>query len=242
MSFRHVSRFIAVLASFALLATACLGGDAESTADDPSDVLAFDDADTVPAPAGDSGSDDNPDDEVIDEAGGESGGNDSADDAPTVGDGVPCEGGAFPGDDEFREALCAAQFGQVDVLRAGGEVDESWGPRIADAILAYADDREAALAELTAIAEETAAAAAGADAPATAVEVPEISDDLRDCTVEVGFLIVDAQLSGFDPREVEEWQDLVDDVDELVDEGDLVAAQTLICQLRDEIAAAVADL
>ncbi len=242
MSFRHLLRLIGVLACSALVATACLGGDAESTPEDPADVLAFDDADNVPAPAGDTPSTETGDDAGIDggqDPAGAAGGNDTDDTAPTVGDGIPCEGGAFPGDDEFRAALCAAQFGQIDVLREGGEVDESWGPRIADAILAYADDREAALAELTAIAEETAAAAAGADAPAAAVEIPEISDDLRECTVEVGFLIVDAQLSGFDPRDVEEWQDLVDDVDDLVDAGDLVGAQTLICQLRDEIAAAL---
>ena len=228
MSSRHFLRLIAVVASFALATTACLGGDAESTTDDP-DVLAFDDESTT---------------ETEDESGAETSiPGDDEDESGEAGadtDEVPCEGGAFPGDDEFREAVCAAQWGQLEVLRTGGEMDETWGPRVAEAILAYVDDRDGALAELAAVTAETQAAAAGAPVPDAAVEVPAMAGDLQDCMVDVGRLIIEANVeAGFDPLEVEAWQAQVDQFDDLVTAGDLSAAEALICDLRDEIAAAV---
>ena len=72
----------------------------------------------------------------------------------------PCEGGAFPDDDEFRELLCAVQWAEVDVAMASAEVDPSWIARRSEAILRYADDRAASVAELEAVLAEMTAAAA----------------------------------------------------------------------------------
>lgn len=72
----------------------------------------------------------------------------------------PCEGGAFPDDDEFRELLCAVQWAEVDVAMASAEVDPSWIARRSEAILGYADDRAASVAELEAVLAEMTAAAA----------------------------------------------------------------------------------
>jgi hypothetical protein len=71
----------------------------------------------------------------------------------------PCEGGAFPDDTEFREALCAVEWAQVDVLRSGGEVDPDWGVRAGEAIVGYADDRDQALADLIQLRADIEAAA-----------------------------------------------------------------------------------
>jgi hypothetical protein len=70
----------------------------------------------------------------------------------------PCEGGAFPGDDEFRELLCAVQWAELDVAMAGAEIDPSWIARQSEAVLGYADDRAASVAELEAILAEMTAA------------------------------------------------------------------------------------
>ncbi len=56
----------------------------------------------------------------------------------------PCEGGAFPDDEEFRHLLCEVQGLMTTVFKVGVDVDPSWAQRQAEATLAYADDREAA--------------------------------------------------------------------------------------------------
>jgi len=69
-----------------------------------------------------------------------------------------CNGGAFPNDPEFRQLLCDAQNAQLDVMRAGGEFDDSWISRQSDAILKQATDRAAAVAEMEALIAEMRAA------------------------------------------------------------------------------------
>ncbi len=66
----------------------------------------------------------------------------------------PCDGGAFPDDEEFRQMLCDLQWAQVDLLSAEGEFDTSWGGRISAAILLQRDDRATAMAELEAVLAE----------------------------------------------------------------------------------------
>jgi len=70
----------------------------------------------------------------------------------------PCEGGAFPDDEQLRELLCAVQWAQVDLLSAAGDFDTSWGSRIAAATMLYGDDRDGAFAELEAVLAEIEAA------------------------------------------------------------------------------------
>lgn len=65
----------------------------------------------------------------------------------------PCEGGAFPGDDEFRELLCDVEWTQLQAITAG-LADPGWQARISTAILGYADDRNGAINELTAVLAE----------------------------------------------------------------------------------------
>ncbi len=64
------------------------------------------------------------------------------------GDDRPCDGGAFPDDEEFRQMLCDLQWAQADLLGEGGEFDVSWGGRISAAILLHRDDRATAMADL----------------------------------------------------------------------------------------------
>ena len=83
------------------------------------------------------------------------------DDATAPGEDRPCDGGAFPDDEEFKQALCNVQWAQVDILRVGGEFDDSWITRQAEATLLYATDRAAALAALAELEAEMLAAAGG---------------------------------------------------------------------------------
>lgn len=152
----------------------------------------------------------------------------------------PCDGGAFPGDDEFRELLCAVQWAQLDIVAAGGEINPDWAPRTSQAILAYADDRAAAIDELNAILAEMSAATPN-DASTTEPTPPE-ETGLRDCMVAVAQLIIEANVSaGFDPTRIEEWQTRANDVEALVEAGDLDTAEQNVCELRDDIADAIAD-
>lgn len=66
----------------------------------------------------------------------------------------PCEGGAFPDDDEFRELLCAVQWAQLDIVAAGADLDPSWVSGSSQAILGYANDRDGAVSELEVIVAE----------------------------------------------------------------------------------------
>lgn len=82
---------------------------------------------------------------------------------PTAGDDLaftdiepgerPCEGGAFPDDDEFHELLCDVQWTYMDAVNAGVG-DPEWQPRISEAILGYGDDRDASVAQLAAVLAE----------------------------------------------------------------------------------------
>lgn len=65
----------------------------------------------------------------------------------------PCEGGAFPGDDEFRELLCDVEWTQLQAITAG-VADPGWQARISTAILGYADDRDGSISDLTAVLAE----------------------------------------------------------------------------------------
>jgi hypothetical protein len=73
----------------------------------------------------------------------------------------PCEGGAFPGDDEYRGLLCAIQWTELDLFAAGEELDPEWSQRRSQAILAYADDRGRSVAELEALLADMEAALEG---------------------------------------------------------------------------------
>jgi len=67
--------------------------------------------------------------------------------ATSSGD-VPCNGGAFPNDPDFRQLICDVQNAEGNVMRAGGTFDPAWGPRLSQAILNQPTDRAAAVAEL----------------------------------------------------------------------------------------------
>lgn len=239
MTTPKTTSLISLLLALALIGTACLGGDdAESTPDDAEPtaaVLAFDDADSASA-SGDTMADD---DTAADTG-------TATDDTVATGEDRPCDGGAFPDDAEFKQALCNVQWAQTDILRTGGEFDESWIARQSEAMLLYATDRAGALVALAELEAEMLAAAGVVvdDAPATAADVEDLqtrTEGLRDCMVEVGFLIIDAQLSGFDPTAVDAWDQDVEAIEGLVDDGLFAQAETLGCTLRDEIAAAIED-
>lgn len=72
---------------------------------------------------------------------------------------VPCNGGAFPNDPDFRQLLCDIQSAQADVVMAGGNVDPGWNARLTQAILKQATDRPTAVAELNALVSDMEAAA-----------------------------------------------------------------------------------
>lgn len=233
----NTTRIAGLVLALTVAATACIGGSDPASTEIPDDTtLAFDDEPTTAS--------------SDDAAGAQPAADADGPPAATGGESSdrPCEGGAFPGDDEFRQALCAVQWAQIDLLSAGGEFDESWGQRNADAILLYADDREGALAALEALAAEILGVVPG-DAPATGEMTAEDVEqaradtaDLRTCAVDVGGLIVEANVDvGFDPTEVQAWKDAVAAADALVDAGNLAEATDAYCALRDEIAAAVDD-
>jgi len=64
---------------------------------------------------------------------------------------LPCDGGAFPNDPDFRQLLCDAQNAELGVMNSGAAFDPTWGPRLSQAILKQASDREAAVAEIEAV-------------------------------------------------------------------------------------------
>lgn len=242
------TRIAGLVLALTMIATACIGGSDPAATDVPDDAtLAFDD-ETTGAPAEDP-TDGQPSAEPDDEAAPDDDGDAAvAPGAETAEPDRPCDGGAFPDDDEFRQALCAVQWAQIDLLSVGGEFDESWGPRNAGAVLRYAEDRAGALAELEALAAEISGAMPdatpeGGDVTADDVEQARAdTEDLRTCVVDVGRLIVEANVSaGFDPTAVEAWQAAVASADDLVDEGRLAEATEAYCSLRDQIAAAVDD-
>ena len=135
------------------------------------------------------------------------------------------------------------QWAQLDVAWAGGTLDPSWVTRTSEAVVGYADDRDAAVAELEAVLAEMHAVLAGTTPPSTgALDPGTDTTGLRDCMVEVARLIVEANVSaGFDPTRVDEWQARADEVETLVDDGELSTAEALVCELRDEIDAAIDD-
>lgn len=261
----RVTLFAPVVA-VVLVASACLGPGDDAVLEPTDEGTPAADPAAEGTPAGDESGDADAveaaatDDVDGAEAGGGPAGDDAADvddlafdDAASplvVPDDVPCDGGAFPGDDEFRELLCAVNWAQVQVMRNGGEMDVSWVERIPAAISVYADDRPGAVAQLEVVLAEMLDAAGAspvptADADVTVddiIEAGEATGGLQSCMVEVAELIIEANVTaGFDPTAVDEWKADVDEVDALVDAGDLAGAEAAVCALRDEIAAAIAD-
>ena len=75
--------------------------------------------------------------------------------------GRPCDGGAFPRDEEFRFLVCDVQYLQLDVIAAGHEADPAWISRASVAILQYDVDRGQSVASLESLKAELAALLAG---------------------------------------------------------------------------------
>jgi hypothetical protein len=67
------------------------------------------------------------------------------------------QGGAFPDDPDFREAICLPVLAMTSILGSGVEMDPEWGSRVTAAILNYAN-RDDAMAELAAVLVEIRAA------------------------------------------------------------------------------------
>ncbi len=76
------------------------------------------------------------------------------------GDGIDScgQGQAFPDDPDFREAICEPMLAMVDLIGTDAEILPEWNTRITTAILGYADDRAASIAELNAVFAEIQAA------------------------------------------------------------------------------------
>lgn len=76
---------------------------------------------------------------------------DGSDAAAVDDEGACTQGRAWPDDADFRVAVCES-YAALDAF-AGDEVSDvrEWTRRITDAIIAYPDDRGAALAELEAV-------------------------------------------------------------------------------------------
>lgn len=128
---RRMSRLLATVAVFTLLATGCLGDDGGDATPGPSlvddDATAADGADDGMADPGDG----------VDDCG---------------------QGQAWPDDPDFREAVCRPFMAMLELM--GGDVSgvPAWSERISAAILGYADDRAGSMAELNAVTAEIEAA------------------------------------------------------------------------------------
>lgn len=85
---------------------------------------------------------------------------DDADIAVDSGDGVDdCgQGQAWPDDPDFREAVCRPFMAMLDLIGGDASGIPGWNERITGAILGYADDRAASMAELNAVTAEIQAA------------------------------------------------------------------------------------
>lgn len=83
----------------------------------------------------------------------------SDDAAPADGDGTDdCgQGGAFPEDPDFREAICRPLMAMTGLIGTDATIDPEWGSRISMATLNYAN-RDEAMAELVAVLAEIQAA------------------------------------------------------------------------------------
>ncbi|GJM36765.1 MAG: hypothetical protein DHS20C19_01320 [Acidimicrobiales bacterium] len=129
---RRMTRLLATVAVFTVLATGCFGDDGGDATPGPS---VADDATADDGVGGDVG--------VVD-----------------PGDGVDdCgQGQAWPDDPDFREAVCRPFMAMLELM--GGDVSgvPVWSERISAAILGYADDRAGSMAELNAVTAEIEAA------------------------------------------------------------------------------------
>ncbi|NCG36112.1 MAG: hypothetical protein GWP48_01110 [Actinobacteria bacterium] len=84
----------------------------------------------------------------------------SVDDVVSIdGDGVDdCgQGGAFPDDPDFREAICLALMASLRLMGTDVAINPEWGTRLTAAMMNYAN-RDEAMAELAAVLAEIQAA------------------------------------------------------------------------------------
>lgn len=228
----RLSRILAVLAAFLMVAGACGGGGDTSLVAEPDqepEVALSPDSEDASLPTGPTGP---------------TGPTEMTDDDPAEPDELPmadptcAQSAAFPDDPEFGAAVCAMAAAQIALQAEGIELDPSWTARGAEAIFSHAAERDDALATVREVTDEMLAAAP----PASGTAMPPVAEappaapvdaDQLACTARHAQLWVELRSAGIDPANNSEWAAMIEQVDAYAGDGDLQAANDLLCGLNE---------
>lgn len=236
----RLSRILAALAAFLLVAGACGGGGDTSLVAEPEpdpEVSLGPDSGDASSPTGPTQmTGDDPAEQLVDSS--------TEPDELPMADPTCAQSAAFPDDPEFGAAVCAMAAAQIALQAEGIELDPSWTARGAEAIFGHAADRDDALATVMDVTDEMLAAAPPAPGTATppVAEAPAaapVDSDQLVCTARHAQLWVALRSAGIDPANNSEWAAMIEQVDTYADAGDLDAANDLLCGLNEVMEAAL---